>query len=156
MLSLRSRSSSTTSTGNSGCVSSSGHDATAATMSMSGAALRIHSVNAPSNILWSSTIASRMRFSAGVTMEPLCLYVKSLYWDDSLVCGIVDDALDIDSQAGVLSGVTVTPHSRDRGPDRRIDTIARHIRAGHDDRDGDLVVDHVADRSIAGRGSQYR
>jgi hypothetical protein len=49
MLSLRSRSSSTTSTGKAGLVSSSGQLATAATMSMS-CALRIHSVRAPNSI----------------------------------------------------------------------------------------------------------
>ncbi len=38
---------------------------TAATMSMSLAALRIHSVSAPSSIRWSSTMASRMRSSGG-------------------------------------------------------------------------------------------
>ena len=85
MLSLRSRSSSTTSTGNSGCVSSSGQVVTAATMLMSSAALRIHSVSAPRSILWSSTSASRMRLSVVATVLPdLRWCYPACYWSAGL------------------------------------------------------------------------
>src|ERR1700712_4192354 len=69
-LSLRSRSSSTTSTGNSAWVSRSGQVVTAATMLMSLAAPRIHSVRAPSSIRWSSTIASRMWSCDDAMIDP--------------------------------------------------------------------------------------
>ena len=86
MLSLRSTSSSTTSTGNSGWIVSSGHVGTAATMSMSDAAFLIHSVSAPSNILWSSTIASLMRFISvtGFPLVLVCWVLRWCYWSAGL------------------------------------------------------------------------